>query len=80
MRKAGKAGLAPPQGRHARQSKNRLQSRILLHQRMDRGVEISLRFEVDRHFAGFSRSLFIVMAAPAAIHVLFSDSTEISTI
>ena len=48
-RKAGITGLAPPQRRHPCELQYRLQSRILLDQRVDGAVEVGLGVEVDGH-------------------------------
>ncbi len=47
--KAGIAGLAPPQRRHARQLKYRFEPGVLLEQRVDGLFEVGLRVEVDGH-------------------------------
>ena len=47
--KPGKARLAPPQRRHAREFEDRLQPRVLLDQRVDGVFEIGLGVEVDGH-------------------------------
>src|SRR5882672_12042882 len=49
--KACEARLAPPQRRHAGKVKNRLEPRIMLHQRGDGAVEVGLGVEVDGHWA-----------------------------
>ncbi len=49
-RQTGITGLAPPQRRHARELQYRLQSRILLDQRVDGAVEVGLGVEVDGHY------------------------------
>src|SRR6516164_7793090 len=49
MREPDKAGLAPPERRHASALKDRLQPRVLLDQPMDSVFEIGLGVEVDGH-------------------------------
>src|ERR1700761_2728089 len=47
--KPGKAGLATPQRRHAREFKDGSEARVLPRQRMDRILELGLGVEMDDH-------------------------------
>ena len=65
-RQAGKAGLAPPQRRHARKLKYRFQPRILLDQRVDGVFEVGLGVEVDDHWIrNFSSSSWPGLSRPS---------------
>src|SRR3981189_3675061 len=46
---AGKAGVTPPQRRHARQLKYGFEPRVLLEQRVDGAFEVGLGVEVEDH-------------------------------
>jgi hypothetical protein len=45
----GKAGVTPPQRRHARQFKYGFEPRVLLKQRVDGAFEVGLGVEVEDH-------------------------------